>query len=487
MADISGYLNNIRSAESGETVRDSIIQCLNKINNDNPNKTKPLNVTANGTYTSETGYSYNPVTVNVPAGGSSNYTFEELEVTENGEYKPEEDNTMYKKVTVNVPQLANDLAPDGYTITQNGEYDPLLDGYDGYGKIIVNVNEATGDGPFTVQFYDINGNLIATESVAKYGKASCRLLDGTVINGQYFTGWNPNPSNVTRDLKCYPIYGDPVIDPNEIQDTWEVICQDGGAHYPLGAYKALVVNVPARAASSDEYCWDTTNDGKQYTIGGPSHGTMQIAMHMVKVAEGEDGSSSTWLSTGVIPIHPVWTDGQFGNYGAMAGAYLAGAVHAEGSGANYTEVQADWGNSLYREYLNEFLIENIPEVLGRTIKQVSKQYASYPRCPVHTKNVGTNYGDVKIYKTSLDRIWIPSVKELHSYFASKNQWSTYSESEEPTGIDYSGIYMPSYPQNHLTRTLHVTYNGANCITQQGGDTVTMTTTNCPGAPFGFCL
>ena len=128
MADISGYLNNIRSAESGETVRDSIIQCLNKINNDNPNKTKPLNVTANGTYTSETGFSYNPVTVNVPAGGASNYTFEELEVTENGEYEPEEDNTMYKKVTVNVPQLANDLAPDGYTITQNGEYDPLLDG-----------------------------------------------------------------------------------------------------------------------------------------------------------------------------------------------------------------------------------------------------------------------------------------------------------------------------------------------------------------------
>ena len=333
-------------------------------------------------------------------------------------------------------------------------------------------------GPYTVRFYDDNGDLIQTDAnVPQYGTAHCTLLDGSILNGLYFKGWNPSPTSVVQNLDCYPVRGDYVIRHEETHDSWETICADGGAHYPLGSYKALVVNVPARPASGSEYCWNTTNDGKQYTIGAPSHSAINIAMHMVKVAEGEDGTSSSWLSTGVIPVHPVWTDGEFGNYSAMAGAYLAGSVHAEGAGANYTEVQADWGNSLYREYLNEYLINQLPAVLGATIKQVNKQYASYPRCPVHTKTAGGQAGDTKVYKTSLDKIWIPSVKELHSYFASKNAWSTYSGSEEPEGIDYSSIYMPTYPQNHLTRTLHVAYGGINCISQQGGDYVTMTTTS----------
>lgn len=495
MADISGYLNNIRSAESGETVRDSIIQCLNKINNDNPNKTKPLNVTANGTYTSETGYSYNPVTVNVPAGGSSNYTFEELEVTENGEYEPEEDNTMYKKVTVNVPQLANDLAPDGYTITQNGEYDPLLDGYDGYGKIIVNVNEATGDGPFTVNFYDAEGRMIETDTVNKYGRASCTLLDGTVINGQYFKGWNPSPDSVTRDLKCYPIYADPTIDPNEIQDSWEVICQDGGAHYPLGSYKSLIVNVPARS-SGESYWWETTNDGKWGTVSAPLTGAKQIAMHMVKVGEGEDGSRSSWLSTGLIQLNFNWNNNGSSNWSAFSnmGGFAASVVKPSGSSsAEVGPVSFDWGTSLQREYLNNYLIENIPEILGRSIKPVSKQYTSYARAPIFARpdGIGTNYGDVKIYKTSVDRIWIPSMHELHTLFAATNLYDDFKDNEELTGIDYSAIYVPNYA-DMITRTACVYTNSISPITRytqswSGTSFVGREAGETSGYPIGFCL
>lgn len=374
MADISGYLNNIRSAESGETVRDSIIQCLNKINNDNPNKTKPLNVTANGTYTSETGYSYNPVTVNVPAGGSSNYTFEELEVTENGEYEPEEDNTMYKKVTVNVPQLANDLAPDGYTITQNGEYDPLLDGYDGYGKIIVNVNEATGDGPFTVQFYDKvvtdpTAKVINTQTVNKNGNAD---FGGPAYpvdpSGKPFVGWNPNPINVTRDLKCYPVFSEHQMMPGEISDSWETICAKAGAGYPIGSYKDL-------------YFSATFTVAELAAVGATGYSTDQtitFEVEAIKVAEGENNTISTWITT------PSTLSFDYNKWSIDKNA----------------DRQLDWEHCNFRKWL-QLLHTKFSPIFLQCIKPVYK----------YSQNSIATQPPYSILTTQ-DYLWVPSVKEM---------------------------------------------------------------------------
>lgn len=362
MADISGYLNNIKSAESGETVRDSIIQCLNKINNDNPNKTKPLNVTANGTYTSETGYSYNPVTVNVPSGGASGYTFEELEVTENGEYEPDEENKMFNKVTVNVPQLAKDLAPDGYTITQNGEYDPLLDGYDGYGKIIVNVNEATGEGPFTVQFYDKpvtdpTAAVIETQTVAKGGSVEFQGVKPTSSLGG-FVGWSPSPTNVTRDLKCYPNFAQIIVDPTEIQDSWEVICANGGAPYPIGAHKLLPYGASLTPEEIRKYTtWDRSDN---YDL--------NIYMMMYKVAEGEGNSHSTWLGTHV-EFHDLGNDAK------------------------------NWENNNIRKFLNEAFFDHMVDIFKNSIVPVTKYSVYLDQAPHPTQ----------------DKVWIPNFSEISSW------------------------------------------------------------------------
>ena len=382
MADISGYLNNIKSAESGETVRDSIIQCLNKINNDNPNKTKPLNVTANGTYTSETGYSYNPVTVNVPAGGASGYTFEELEVTENGEYEPDEENKMFNKVTVNVPQLAKDLAPDGYTITQNGEYDPLLDGYDGYGKIIVNVNEATGEGPFTVEFYDKDisdptATVIQTQTVNKNGTASfdSRVGYPTSPIGQVFMGWNPEPVNVTRDLKCYPRFGDQSVAVGEIPDSWEVICSKGGAGYPIGSFKSLAYGATFKGSELIPYF-------PNYSIGEDTSYIYETIMLMVKVADGESGSTSSWLGVAnTNTLHKSSGDGvesiilwppryDTNDWYTMGDRYLRGFY-----------------NGAYFNHMTDIFKQHIMAVTKYTVKT-----------------------DI-VYPTS-DKVWIPSTKEI---------------------------------------------------------------------------
>ena len=456
MADISGYLNNIRSAESGETVRDSIIQCLNKINKDNPNQTKPLNVTANGTYTSETGYSYNPVTVNVPTGGASGYTFEELEVTENGEYEPDEDNKMFNKVTVNVPQFANELAPDGYTITQNGEYDPLLDGYDGYGKIIVNVNEKTGDGPFTVEFYnkpitDPSATLIHTETVNKNGSVTFTALDGTTNGqGQWFKGWSPDPTNVTRDLKCYPVYSDIVIDPTEISDTWDQICANGGAPYPIGAHKSLYVEVPAQN-------WDYNNptliencpfymDGttKLYPR-GVYNNTINIAvtgflLDMVKVAQGESGSTSTWLSRKRTYANVSNTDRALFIGSGKNGDSSAPGWFKHPDPSILIQKRQDWGNSSVRAYLNEYFFKCMSPMMQASIKPVSKTYygaMSYDQTWPQAA-----------FKQSSDRIWIPSMAEfktwINSYVHDSSYPVTVSKFEEllslEQGVDYTTDY-----------------------------------------------
>ena len=53
-------------------------------------------------------------------------------------------------------------------------------------------------------------------------------------------------------------------------------------------------------------------------------------------------------------------------------------------------------------------------------------------------------------------------------------------------IDYSAVYMPTYSDKHLSRTLHIGANYINCLSANGGS-VDVITAGCPGAPFGFCL
>ena len=442
MANISGLLNNIKSAESGETVRDAIIQALEKINNDNPTQTKPLNVTANGTYTSETGFAYNPVTVNVPAGGTSGYSFEELKVTENGEYEPDDENTMYNKVTVEVPQFANELAPDGFRIEQNGEYDPLLDGYDGYGKIIVAVNEATGAGPFTVEYYNSAGALVHTEQVPKNGNGTWHGLDGTTdASGQYFKSWNPNPVNVTRDLKCYAQYGEYIIDPGEIQDSWEQICAVKGAGYAIGQYKTLYFLLPAYQASVEASRLtlpSMTFKGKEMWPVGPGNVETDFVMadttvvaQMVKVAEGEGGTTSTWICKNSISPVNYPSDRNRMHAGAHAGTWWDYTIR--GSSEHQCD-STDWANSTLRLMLNNYWINYMPECLKATIKPVDKAYRGRIDYSVRTAGL--------IFKSSTDRIWIPSSKELKTFLEDiaivpGTNFDPLSSCYEPTGIDYT--------------------------------------------------
>lgn len=340
---------------------------------------------------------------------------------EAGTFKPEDFNCDgFGEVTIDIPA---DVKPK--TITENGEFYAADDGCLGYSKVTVAVPAGGGGGPYTVRFFgDDYETILKTDANVPYrGSASCTDLDGTVLNGLYFKGWNPSPTNVTGDMNCYPVRGDYVIDPNEIRDDWETICADGGAHYDLGAYKSLVLTIPEH--TFDVVRKSPTDTEYDWSIPIPQQ---TIAMHMVKVAEGEDGSSSSWISTGTI-LNKI----QYLNSFSMS--FLK------------TEMAFDWANIPLREWLNNVFLRQLPLPLQDTIKQVNKSYIG-----------ATNYyagakSNAIVEKTSLDKIWVPSTKELYTRLTAypnfggvhnNGGWYSLSSYTETNGIDYSAIYVPTY-------------------------------------------
>ncbi len=408
MANISSYLNTIRTAASGESVRTAIVNCLNAINRDNPVTVQGKTITANGTYTAEGGIAFNPVTVQVPTGGSDSYNFQDIKITENGEYQAEEENTYFDKVTVAVPQFANDLMEER-KITKNGEYEALLDGYDGYAKVIVDVSGIDTD-TFTCTFVDENGTpLRIVPNIPSGGWCSDNGLRPASATGLPFQGWNPAPNDIRYNIICRPTYYEPQQAVGEITDDWATIVANKGEPYPIGAYKTLPINI-----TGYEMLLPSPDS---YIVGGQEGFPNGIAMPlqfpvMMKVANGEDVSTSTWLSVrmdpGVMlgPIYKYMTMEKYTDYMTNS------AEHGEnlkqwGSFAVMGECQKrfGWSTSSLRYFLNSTFFNAIPDYIRREIVPV-------------TKITGETYADsennphVDNFAQTRDAIWIPSVREI---------------------------------------------------------------------------
>ena len=254
-----------------------------------------------------------------------------------------------------------------------------------------------------MRFYDAEGNLIQTTSdTPQYGRASCTLLDGTYNSeNQYFKGWNPAPENVVRDMDCFPVYGDVVISVEEIHDDWETICLDNGAHYPIGAYKTLnYVGEFTREELTDEFSGMALQG--LYGTSHPKNVYKTVFRTlMVKVAEGEDGSTSTWMSA-TVPLFVSTVlqetlgtddDGTYYRYTFDGSMFSL----AQGNGS----ANKDYRQSITKKFLNGLFYDQMPESLKRHIKTVLKdtQYSINVRPPYDAEQTS-------------EKIWIPSVKEM---------------------------------------------------------------------------
>lgn len=417
----------------------------------------------------------------IPEDEAADYcTFKELKVTANGTYKASDKNCDgFDKVKVEVP---SDVLPQK-TITTNGEYDAMQDdGRMGYAHVTVNV-PGGGGGPFTVLFLDDEGNVLKKQKNVPYGGyASCTELDGTILNGLYFKGWNPMPKNVQFNMTCRPVRGDYVITPGEIADDWETIVADGGAHYPLGSYKPLVITVPADANFQHVVNNVCVYNGSSI-MGYYDNAIYQtnsiplcnIALHMVKVAEGEDGSTSSWLSDGLINVQALG---------------FQNVEYAQADFQTNIGICTDWINHPFRKWLNENLYDAMPIAIKNAIKDVDKAFKSYNIAP----EVGwhQSLGGVQLLdKSSIDKIWVPSMAEMKTIVEAASNYSSYSQYMELEGIDYSQVFVPAYGAVRA---------GFRTAALPGGYWDTMppkyihyrsdqglADANYEYAPFGFCL
>lgn len=396
MADISSKLDKIKSAERGEDVRDAIIGALRDINNDVPtDMSNPERVTADMPGGSDLTIPFNPpklvseIYVRQAGSGGKSTTLKDITITENGEYPTDEDdydpsteNRYYKKVKVDVPQLANKIEMDEVVIEQNGTYSATEWGVDGLRTITVNVQAATGDGPFQVEFYDKDisdptSKVIQTQIVNKNGTAVFDSRAGYPVSpiGQVFMGWNPDPVNVTRNLKCYPRFGDQSVTVGEIPDSWEVICSKGGAGYPIGSFKSLAYGATFKGSELIPYFPNSS-------IGEDASYIYETIMLMVKVSDGESGSTSSWLGVAnTNTLHKSAGDGadsivlwppryDTNDWYTMGDRYLRGFY-----------------NGAYFNHMSDIFKQHIMAVTKYTVKK-----------------------DI-VYPTS-DKVWIPSVKEI---------------------------------------------------------------------------
>lgn len=425
MANIDNDLQIIKEAGRGEDVRAAIWDAITKISQEKEYPAVTKLITENGTYSAEGNTAWNKVEVRVPGGGLDPNKIDYGGcITENGYYTPAK---LYEMGYISDPEC---IAVDGFDvqvnqfnaglcekmITENGEYDPLLDGFDGYSKVYVNVTSIERKDSYTVRFYN-GSRYLGAVTVPHGANATCPSGNPTDPN---FSGWNPNPANVTRDMTCYAVYGTGTAGVGKtvstIADDWNTIVANmnaGSRKYKPGDTKTLILN----------------------------DGVMTHVLNMMLLGYNMDTNSnggyahSTWINVN-FDIKAT-TDGIFGRFTTCPG----------GNGEQFDKMhgnQAWWGNSLLRAllngdpkniqfdtvpgnddltYFNALAANNklIPALINaaagmdlfKNIKEVQKNsFYCQTVFPEGSGQRNASYVNFLYDQPTRDKIWIPSTREL---------------------------------------------------------------------------
>ena len=142
-----------------------------------------ISISKNGTVTLATKGKYCANNIDVNVAVNNGKPAEEIEITANGTYAPED--VVYDKVIVNVPSHESKL--DELTATRNGEYTPAT-GYDGFSKVKVDV-PTEGKEP-NLQNIELtkNGTYGASTGYDGFGTVKVNVSGGTFTatkNGTY--------------------------------------------------------------------------------------------------------------------------------------------------------------------------------------------------------------------------------------------------------------------------------------------------------------
>lgn len=461
MADINGYLQIISQSSGGEEVRDAIVNAMNEINQDSAFKVTNKTITSriselNKTYSARSGEVWKQVTINVTddsdnpisTGNMQEYDLEVNNNTANRTYNAKQEhgeNAIWGNVIVNVDH--------------SGEWDDIED------NVKITMSDLDNSGTFSaskisktamksITFTDIDpvkekGGTVGPGGQVTYpitfdakdgawedGRKTktINITEGNLIDinpkpkktGQMCIGWDGD-STASRKTTVFAKYDSPQVLVGEISDSWDVILANGGAEYPIGSYKTLIVgDLDGDGEGGNTIQIPYEADLRQFPdIGQLPSGTYPYYAEfcMVKVAEGEGGTTSSWLS-----MMPKLL------YNAPVPSHIFDYDDRSGTLWLYDKSkQMEWLNSVFINWC-------LPSEFKAHIKPVVKHFR-------WTTQAGTN-----INKPISQRIWLPSVKELWiSGFDDEAPWG--GDLEEEIELDTKELFTNAIGEEYFNSWL----------------------------------
>lgn len=243
------------------------------------------------------------------------------------------------------------------SITENNDYIASESGVEGWSSVSVHVEapQISAGTMFTVRFKEKadSADILGEVQVAPYGTARFDVTPNPPASNLIFAGWEPPPTRVIEDMDVVARFKTKKAASNtEIDADWTTIIACRGADYDVGQYKT----------------WEMG------TVGGNNYGTMIFQ----KVAEGEDGTTSTWLSKTVT------------NVGGSIGH--------------------NWAISNKRTFWNTTFFDDLPNM------DYGQEFLS-AIMPVRKKSVVFWGQELSLIESTvevetIDRMWVPSAAEM---------------------------------------------------------------------------
>ena len=441
MAEISGYLNVIKNAASGELVRNAIIDCMREINEDGPLKKASLVITSdrNTTYKPGKGKAFTSVTVNIDSSGESDpsktYTYEPCRVTspENTTIYPPE-NTMFNSVEVAIEyenETSAHLAEEGHMTYYNvdestgqkyWDANSVGSGVDYVKRVWIDTDipglnqggstggSGSGKGPWTVTFLNASGGTVCGTVSDIPNGGSVNDGNGNIPNIIEVTGrqggvWSGSVNAVYSNMTVFPTF--PKTQGSGTIPFWDDILKDCGASAEIGATCEYTPEGREHLTSKiifSEARYDYSSDPRTLVHMTFDAGDFALpSMTFMKVASGEAGTTSTWLST-----EPLTLVG----YNQTGMIYLPTNSTGQTSGGSENPGDEDYRTSLFANFINFRVAAMFDERTRAKIQPVRKWQFGYSNTDVASGDVA-DMG----YKTQLTddkfSVWIPSMGELY--------------------------------------------------------------------------
>ena len=455
MADITGYLKIISEANSGESVRDAIINCMRTINDDAAIKCTSLVITSadNITYKPGTGKAFRSVTVNIDGSGSSDpestKTYEQLEITEateNQTFPPEgHEGVAYNKVVVNIDwesvlSHSDDFEEESHmTIIETDPttgkkfWDPVMwRGKKYTARVWIDTDTGLPDypggggggtpgAPCNINFYRKDTGDLIESTVGTYGTPlSYSFTSEWAKNNSVI--WSPDPfMGVTSNpMNCYGEVSTSVYSKGDTtSDSWEVICANkGGSKYGIGTIKNLILTgLPYDTHHGDGWIHEATLRSKTYNRTGgtptspatctyPAKDVIGKTFKMIKIADGAEGTTSTWMCflSKTLPssLYPDLGD---------PFPLVAWQQYTQGG---ITNDEMDYYPTSYiHQFLNLCLLPAFPKCLRDSIRSVGTKTAMAQASNIMSEQRFSEPTEMQIgtWNGASCRLWIPSIGE----------------------------------------------------------------------------